>query len=383
MSENLDGSQEPMMKSDAVINIVDAEKNQLIQIDHISGSWHDIPQTDELDSESISHFNHWFSSLPTAAMTVSGNSSHLMTCSFNYSQLVQAKDGSGALGAVLKPGTNKIGAQARFQEAENLQYIVNTSLIFNIASQILAQKHLADIDKRLHAIELKIDSILDFLAESRSSKIKSLYTHLTVVSRMLCNGDELTKDTLQNLAKSAQELYPELIHINKNISDVYNEIVSYDASSLFGSNTIRINLIKLIDKIECFQKEYITGMQCLLLANLILFIKHGGNKEFIIASEIYLKDINSDDGIIQKWTKTKQKIASHLGKMKPFFERTVSSQANALLVEHHLKRADNYFAADMAYIKQLNDQIQAVQSPQLIFEIVNGKIQKGIFKLNL
>lgn len=148
-----------------------------MQIKNVEGNRYDIPQSDiddELAPESISQFNHWFSSLPVVATAIAGNSSGLMTCSFDYSQLVQAKDGSGALGAVLKPGTTQIGAQARFQEAENLQSMVNANLVFNIASQILAQKHLADINERLQSIEMKIDAIQEFLQNSRFSKIKTL-----------------------------------------------------------------------------------------------------------------------------------------------------------------------------------------------------------------
>lgn len=65
--------------------------------------------------------------------------------------------------------------------------------------------------------------------------------------------------------------------------------------------------------------------------------------------------------------------------MKPLFERTVSSQANALLVERRLKQADNLFNVDTAQIKQLNGRIQAAQSPQVMLEIVKGKVIRGYY----
>lgn len=362
------------------IQLVDAENNLLMQIKNVEGSWYDIPQSDiddELDPKSISQFNHWFSSLPAVATAIAGNSSGLMTCSFDYSQLVQAKDGSGALGAVLKPGTTKIGAQARFQEAENLQSMVNANLVFNIASQILAQKHLADINERLQAIEMKVDAIQAFLQNSRFSKIETLRERLIVIGKLLSCGGKITKDTLQDLARKAQDIRGEVIHINSDITAAHTEIDRFDPASLFGSNALRDKLKQQIDNIERFQNEYFIGMQCLLIANLILFIKHDGNKEFILTSEMYLKELNDANGAIQKWERTKRTIARHLSKMKPLFERAASSQANALLVERRLKQADSLLYIDTAQITELNNRIQAAQSPQLMLEIVDGKVLQG------
>ncbi|WP_141689751.1 MULTISPECIES: hypothetical protein [Aeromonas] len=138
------------------IEIVDSEHQPLVKIDNATGSWDEYSlskASNELDPKNISQFNHLLSSLPATA--TAGNSPQLMTCSIDFNRLTQARDGSGALGSVIDPETNKFVAQARFHEADNLKNMVNTNLIFNLASQILAQKHLADINERLHAIEKK------------------------------------------------------------------------------------------------------------------------------------------------------------------------------------------------------------------------------------
>lgn len=382
MSNSSNHSELPTLNHAQSVELVDAENHLLMQLNNVALSWDDLPKSGregELDPKSISHFNHWLSSLPAGATAIAGNSSQLMACSFDYSQLVQAKDGSGAIGAVLKPGSNKIGAQARFQEAENVKSMVNVNLVFNIASQILAQKHLADINERLQIIEVKVDAIQAFLNNARSSSIKAFRDHLSDIGHMLRNGDEVTRDTLQNLAKSTQEIRKEVMHINTDIVSAQGEIDQFNSSSFFGSNDIRERLKEHIDKIERLQNEYLIGMQCLLIANLILFIKHDGNKEFVLASERYLEELSDVNGAIQKWEKTKRTVALHLSKMKPFFERTVSSQANALLVERRLKQADNLFNIDTEQIKQLNGRIQAAQSPQVMLEIVEGKVIRGYY----
>lgn len=373
-------SQVAMIETSSDIEIVDEENRSLVKINNVAGNWNDITPSevdDELNSKNISQFNHWFSSLPVAAVTAAGNSSRLMICSFEFSQLVQAKDGSGAIGAVLKPGTNKIGAQARFQEASNLKSMVNVNLAFNIASQILAQKHLADINERLQIIEKKVDAIHKHLEASRFARIQALQEHLSTIATLLSAGKEITKDTLQNLAKSAQEVRAQVIHINKDIAAAYDEITLFDPHALFGSDGLRDKLKQQINKVERLQREYLVGMQCLLMTNLVLFIKHSGNKEFVLTGEKYLKELNDANEIIPQWEKIKRTIALHMSKMKPLFERATSSQANVLQVESRLKQADNHLCIDTTQIMQLSDRIQAAQSPKVMLEIVNGKVQRG------
>ena len=380
MSTSSNRSQISTLSTFSDMELVDAENHSLVKINGVEGGWNDMYQSDVddyLNPKSISQLNHWLGTLPVAATAISGNSSQLMTCSFEFSQLVQAKDGSGAIGAVLKPGTNKIGAQARFQEAENLKSMVNVNLLFNLASQLLAQKHLADINERLQVIEQKVDAIKNYLEAERFSKIQTLRERLHIIAQLLSSGDEITKDTLLNLAKSAEEVRANVIHIKKDIDDAHSELEHFDSVSLFGSNDLRDQLKEQLNKIERLQREYLIGMQCLLMANLVLFIKHGGNKEFVLSSELYLKELHDTNGFITKWEKNKRKIACHLSKMKPLFERAMSSQANALQVQHSVDRLDKLLGIDAEHITQLHARIQAAQSPQVLLEIVDGKIQRG------
>lgn len=63
--------------------------------------------------------------------------------------------------------------------------------------------------------------------------------------------------------------------------------------------------------------------------------------------------------------------------MKPIFERAISSQANVLQVERRLKQVDNFLCIYKTQIIQMNDRIKAAQSPQIILEIVDGKVKRG------
>ncbi|WP_421234199.1 hypothetical protein [Aeromonas enteropelogenes] len=373
-----------MSKSSTTTNIeiVDSEHQSLVKIDSATGHWDEYSlskASNELDSKNISQFNHWLNSLPATATAAAGNSPQLMTCSIDFNRLTQARDGSGALGSVIDPETNKFVAQARFHEAENLKNIVNANLIFNLASQILAQKHLADINERLHAIEKKIDSISSHLQESRFSKIEEFQEHLQIVGKLINSGENIDKISLQNISKSVHEVRSEVNHIKKNIMQSHQEINSFDPASIFGSNDIRDALNEKINNIDRLQREYFIGMQCLIIANLILFIKLKGNSEFAIASEVYINELNDESGVSYSWEKCKRTISRHLNVMKPFFERTISTEANVTIVKNRLNKTNIIFETEKSQLLQLNNRIQEAKTPTILLETINGEVKRGLY----
>lgn len=331
----------------------------------------------ELDAEGLSRFNQLLGLAPSSAAAVAGHSKQLMTCTFEYSRLVQAKDGSGAIGAVYKEGTTKFGAQARFKEAAGLQSVVNTGLIFNVASQMLAQKHLADISERLQLIEQQVKSVREFLEQSRLAKILTFQEHLQRIGALIAEHEQVHPDSLQLLAQKAQDVRSEVTHIRRDLEGVHREIQDFDSNSLFGSNDLREALRTKIDRVSHFQREYLLGMQCLLVANLILFIKHGGNKEFVLAGRAYMDELNCDQGLLTQWNATKRRVTLHLSKMKPFFEFAKSTQANADLVEAKVVAVQKILDYDVAQIRQLGQRLLEAQNPRVLLELDGGQAVRG------
>ena len=331
----------------------------------------------EIDSKSISQFNHWLGVIPSSAAAVAGHAKQLMTCSFDYSKLVQVKDGSGAIGAVYKEGSNQIGAQARFHDAEKLQSVVNTGLILNIASQVLAQKHLADINERLKSIEQQVKGILEHLEQSRYAKIKTFQEHLQRVGCLLEQGEDVHPDTLQLLALKAQEVRAEVTHIRDDLDSAHKQASDFDSGSWFGSNDLRVALQEKINRISHLQRNYFLGMQCLLVANLILFIKHGGNKEFVLAGNAYVAELEDEQGPLNKWKATQRQVAAHLSKMKPAFELAKSTQANVRLVESTVAKVQQLLAEDLGQVQQLSQRLGQAQTPRVLLEFEAGRVVRG------
>lgn len=339
-------------------------------------------QTLELGAENISQLNHFLSLIPSSVSAAAGNSKQLMTCSFDYSKLIQAKDGSGAIGGVFAEGSTQIGAQARFHEATGLKTVVNTGLLLNIASQALAQKHLADINERLKSIEDQVKGIQEFLEQSRLAKIQVFQEHLQRIGVMLKRGEAILPDTLTVLALKTQEVRSEVTHIRRDLEKAHQKIKEFNSSSWFGSSEIRISLQEKIKRISYLQREYMLGMQCLLVANLVLYIKHNGNKEFVLAGDEYLAELQHEHGLLAQWETTTRSVAIHLNKMKPIFESAKSTQANTLLVESNVTQVQKMIARDSQQVRQLQQQIVDAQNPRILLEVENGHIVRGLLPLS-
>lgn len=351
----------------------------LVAIRHADATHADLAGagSSDMDSKSVSQFNHLIGLVPSSAAAVAGHSKQLMTCSFEYSNLIQAKDGSGAIGAVYKEGSKKFGAQARFQEAKELKSVVTTGLLLNVASQVLAQKHLADINERLQAIEQQVKGIRQFLEQSRLAKIETFQEHLQRIARLLERGEPVLATTLEILAKNAQDVRAEVTHIRKDLENAHRNIQDFDCTSLFGSNDLRVALREKIDRVNHLQREYLLGMQCLLVANVILFVKYGGNQEFVLAGQDYLSELDESQGVVDQWRVTKQRLALHLSKMKPVFELARSTQANAELVEAKVSAVQQLLTQDVAQIRHLQQRLVNAQNPRVLLEVEDGQLVGG------
>lgn len=328
----------------------------------------------ELDKGSISLVNHWLGTVPSFTAAGSVHGKELLTCTVDFSNLVQATDGSGAIGSAYKAGTTEFAPGTRFHKAENIKSMVNASLIMNIASQVLAQKHLADINERLQAIEQQVKGIQEYLEKSRFSKIKTLQEHLQRLGKVLGQGEHVSPDSFKTLIGQVQDVRSEVVHLREDLEKAREQVRTFDSSSLFGSNHLRSALQQKIDRVSHLQREYLLGMQCLLMANLILFIKHGANKEFVLAGEDYLNELDSE---LDQWEITKRRVTFHLSKMKPLFELAKSTQANVLLLEGRVAKVQRLIVEDVEQVRQLQQRLVRAQRPCVLLELEHGQVARG------
>ena len=130
---------------------------------------------------------------PSLLVATAANSSKLMEVTIN-GQLLAAADGNG-LRAIAKSG--KGFEHARLYEPSNLQNLANAAAIWQIASIVVAQKHLADISATLKRVESKVDGVQSFLEESRSAVIHSTMDYLGSAKSAIEQGEFLERTRLQ------------------------------------------------------------------------------------------------------------------------------------------------------------------------------------------
>lgn len=103
-------------------------------------------------------------------------------------ELVRAKNGVG-LRAWAVGADNKISEHAKLLDTNDLQSMVNAAAVWQIASVIVAQKHLADISAKLEDIRKGIQNVAHFLDEGRRAKVSGTYEYLELAASAIAKGE--------------------------------------------------------------------------------------------------------------------------------------------------------------------------------------------------
>lgn len=83
----------------------------------------------------------------------------------------------------------RIIEQAKLFKPENLTSLVNTAAVWQVASVVVAQKHLADISAKLDEIKQGIDDIKGMFQDKLDGDIAGTYAYLRAVARAFELGD--------------------------------------------------------------------------------------------------------------------------------------------------------------------------------------------------
>lgn len=102
--------------------------------------------------------------------------------------LVRASDGVGLRGWAVD-ANGKISEHAKLFDAEKLQTMVNAAAVWQVASVVVAQKHLADISSKLDDIRKGVQDVSDFLNEARRAKVTGTYEYLEQTASAISKGE--------------------------------------------------------------------------------------------------------------------------------------------------------------------------------------------------
>lgn len=186
------------------------------------------------DITEISRLSPLLQTLPSLATAAHVASHHYMEVIIDGA-LAKVKDGSGYRGFSL--GEKGIKAHAVLLNPDKLNQLVNASILLNVASAILAQKHLADISNKLTQIIETIREISAFQNNARKSEIVGAIQYLQQITPVVIEGQSSPeiRQILEAIEKDFSTLQD---HLLTDIAFAGDKVASINDGSFFSSATI-------------------------------------------------------------------------------------------------------------------------------------------------
>ncbi|RZN17983.1 MULTISPECIES: YaaW family protein [unclassified Escherichia] len=186
------------------------------------------------DITEISRLGPLLQTLPSLATAAHIASHHYMEVIIDGA-LAKVKDSSGYRGFSL--GEKGIKAHAVLLNPDKLNQLVNASILLNVASAILAQKHLADISNKLTQIIESIREISAFQNNARKSEIVGAIQYLQQITPVVIEGQSSPeiRQILEAIEKDFSTLQD---HLLTDIAFAGEKVASINDGSFFSSATI-------------------------------------------------------------------------------------------------------------------------------------------------
>lgn len=186
------------------------------------------------DITEISRLGPLLQTLPSLVTAAHVASHHYMEVIIDGA-LAKVKDGSGYRGFSL--GKKGIKAHAVLLNPDKLNQLVNASILLNVASAILAQKHLADISNKLTQIIETIREISAFQNNARKSEIVGAIQYLQQITPVVIEGQSSPeiRQMLEAIEKDFSTLQD---HLLTDIAFAGEKVASINDGSFFSSATI-------------------------------------------------------------------------------------------------------------------------------------------------
>lgn len=345
----------------------------------------------EFNSSNISVFNQLFGNVPALANKLAMKSSHIVSINIDPEKLVRAKDGNGLRGIVL--GCNENGhfgirENVRIFGPKTLKQVVNSGVIFSLASTVVAQKHLADINEKLKEIQKSIYCIEKFLDNERRSKIDATIELIGEVSQHITKHGQENFDFNEFKGRLMPRLDQNLDikqHLEKDLEDVCNQIHNIKFDSVMGINNDD-DVSNLISQMKKWRENYESYQLCCKVVMMIYAIIYNYtpgevNKEFYINGLKKIIDKTNEfiDGKVVQ-------IKNHLQCVHKNAKGVTNFESSELAYEALFDRCLEDLDFHQKELSRQLTQVAALVTAPLPFKatllIENGKIQAGQFLLD-
>lgn len=271
------------------------------------------------ESGSINRLNALLQAAPGALVAGEASRKRILEVVVN-GDLVRAADGNGMRAFVT--GGKGIKENARLFEVQNLQNIINAAAIWQIASVVVAQKHLADISKKLDEIKSGISGISRFLDSQRRSRITSTSEYLGQVYFAIQSGELPAASKIQ-----LEDCERDLLGIQDHLVAEYKDVLSERAkdSDTFGSEDITNNIGKKIQNINAISEDIALCVKARILCWYVLSLYPGDLSLKSARRDSILRSINSYEGLGKEFH---EKMLAEIEAVKAFWttEKTLRTR---------------------------------------------------------
>ncbi|CND01620.1 Uncharacterized protein conserved in bacteria [Yersinia frederiksenii] len=188
----------------------------------------------EQDITGISRLSPLLQTLPSLATSAHVASHQYMEVIIN-GPLASVKDGPGFRGFSL--GEKGIKEHAVLLDPDKLSQLVNAGMLLNVASAVLAQKHLADISKKLTEIVEAVREVSAFLNNARKAEINGAIQYFQQITPVVLE-EQCSPAIRQKLEDTELEFSKIQAHLLDDIIAAGEKISTLKDRGLFGSTEI-------------------------------------------------------------------------------------------------------------------------------------------------
>lgn len=188
----------------------------------------------EQDITGISRLSPLLQTLPSLAASTHIASHQYMEVIIN-GPLASVKDGPGFRGFSL--GEKGIKEHAVLLNPDKLSQLVNAGMLLNVASAVLAQKHLADISKKLTEIVEAVREVSAFQNNARKSEIIGAIQYLQQITPVAIE-EQCSPAIRQKLEDIEVQFSALQAHLLTDITAAGDKVAALKDRGLFGSTEI-------------------------------------------------------------------------------------------------------------------------------------------------
>jgi hypothetical protein len=268
----------------------------------------------------------------------------------------------------------KVSELARLQDAGRLCEIVNTALVWQFASVIVAQKHLADINKKLDEIRQGIEDILTFLEAERASKIRGALRYLDQAIQNIMQGefDEALRHHLESVERDLTSVQA---HLESELKDMTGKIAGIEHRDVFGTGDFTSKIKTHQDRIYGVQQEWILCVRARVANWQVLSAFPGVQPLVIIRKDDILKSIEE---VTAFHPQLNEKMRTKIAEIDAIFNLQETIRERKIALE---KRFEQNQDAIMSFAGNIKRQVQQVAANQLLSSqtpmVIALKVEQG------